>query len=81
MAEYAERDAEKLDELGGFYFKHVSAMTGEALHSKSDIAAELAYRDAHIDYLEKKIQSALIAHPNAVPVLLQEAIDRTHLEI
>lgn len=34
------------------YGKHVSAMTGEKLHSKSDIAAELAYRDDQIETLE-----------------------------
>lgn len=33
--------------------KHVSAMTTEALHSKADIAAELAARDARIAELEE----------------------------
>lgn len=43
---YAVRDALKIDEASrGMYGKHVSAMTSEKLHSKSDIAAELAYRD------------------------------------
>lgn len=42
---YAERDIDVLDEIGGFYSRHVSAMTSESLHSKSAIAAELAYRD------------------------------------
>lgn len=46
---YAERDIMALDEAGGYYIRHVSAMTGEKLHSKSDIAAELAYRDMLID--------------------------------
>ena len=32
--------------------RHVSAMTGEALHSKSAIAAELAHRDREIDRLQ-----------------------------
>ncbi len=45
---YAERDIELLDDLGGYYFRHVCAMTGEGLHSKSDIAAELGYRDAQL---------------------------------
>jgi len=44
---YAERDIMNLDT----YSDHVSAMTGEKLHSKSDIAAELAYRDAEIKRL------------------------------
>lgn len=43
--QYAERDIESLDEAGEFYSRHVSAMTGEGLHTKSSIAAELAYRD------------------------------------
>lgn len=48
---YAERDIERLDEMGGYYFKHVSAMTSEDLHSKREIAAELGWRDAVIDIL------------------------------
>lgn len=38
--------------LGKFYTDHVSAMTREGLHEKSDIAAELAYRDQRIAALE-----------------------------
>jgi len=38
------RDIEELDT----YADHVHAMTGEKLHGKSDIAAELAFRDARI---------------------------------
>ncbi len=37
------------------YGKHVSAMTGEQLHSKSDIAAELAYRDDLIEKLQHEV--------------------------
>lgn len=40
-----------LDRAGGYYSKHVSAMTGEALHTKSDIAEQLASRDMRIDAL------------------------------
>jgi hypothetical protein len=39
--------------LGGYYQRHVSAMTVEGLHEKSDIAAELAFRDWQIDELKK----------------------------
>lgn len=42
---YAERDIMHLDSVGNYYTKHVVAMTKEGLHSKSDIAAELAWRD------------------------------------
>ena len=45
---YAERDLEK---LGKYYLRHLNAMTREGLHSKSDIAAELAMRDMIIDEL------------------------------
>lgn len=43
---YAGRD---IRALGSYYMRHVCAMTAEDLHSKSDIAAELAWRDALID--------------------------------
>jgi hypothetical protein len=42
---YAKRD---LPSLEPHYSAHVAAMTAEGLHSKSDIAAELAYRDKFI---------------------------------
>lgn len=52
---YAERDAMELDQIGGHYFKHVMAMTAESLHSKSDIAAELGWRDCKIQQLEQQL--------------------------
>ena len=52
MTEYAERDIDS-SELAPHYSKHVMAMTAEGLHSKSDIAAELAWRDARIAQLEQ----------------------------
>jgi hypothetical protein len=54
--QYAERDASALDEDGGYYIRHVSAMTKEGLHSKSDIAAELAFRDKQIDELLEALE-------------------------
>lgn len=54
MSEYKERDAMQLDEAGNYYGKHVVAMTSESLHSKSDIAAELGYRDMVIDIITKQ---------------------------
>ena len=47
---YYQRD---LENLGESYLRHVWAMTEEGLHSKSDIAAELAFRDLEIDKLKK----------------------------
>ncbi|NWC63695.1 hypothetical protein [Cedecea sp. P7760] len=52
---YAERDLMALDEAGGHYCRHVSAMTGEGLHSKSDIAAELGWRDMQIAELQRQL--------------------------
>jgi hypothetical protein len=45
---YAKRD---LEELGKHYLNHLDAMTSEQLHSKSDLAAELAARDGIIEEL------------------------------
>ena len=53
---YNERDIMALDEAGGFYCQHISAMTSEQLHSKSDIAAELGYRDMIINDLSVALQ-------------------------
>jgi ATP-dependent protease HslVU (ClpYQ) peptidase subunit len=50
--QYAKRDHMA---LGDLYVRHVSAMTGEGLHSKSAIAAELAWRDAEIERLRKAL--------------------------
>ena len=52
MSEYAERD---IIEQGDYYSRHTSAMTVEGLHSKSDIAAELAHRDIQIDALRARV--------------------------
>jgi hypothetical protein len=41
--------AHNLHTLEPYYSLHVSAMTTEALHSKSDIAAELAWRDRQLE--------------------------------
>ena len=49
---YAERD---ILEQGKHYSQHTSAMTSEGLHSKSDIAAELAHRDIEIERLQARV--------------------------
>lgn len=48
---YEEREIDELDT----YIDHVSAMTTEGLHSKSAIAAELAFRDEEINKLKRKM--------------------------
>ena len=57
MSEYSERDCFALDKAGSFYCKHVMAMTAEKLHSKSDIAAELGYRDFVIATLTEQVRA------------------------
>lgn len=58
--QYAERDIESLDEAGGFYSRHISSMTGEGLHTKSSVAAELGHRDMVISELLEALRGLLI---------------------
>jgi len=53
MSEDVKHYAERAIEDQKYYGDHVSAMTSEGLHSKSDIAAELAHRDELIEKLER----------------------------
>lgn len=53
---YAERDIMALDDAGGYYMRHVMAMTGEDLHGKGAIAAELGHRDMQSDMLLSALQ-------------------------
>lgn len=62
---YAERDIEALDEIGSFYYQHISAMTAESLHSKSAIAAELGYRDMLITELVVAMQQIIECYDSA----------------
>ena len=56
MKHYAKRSPMELDLAGGHYERHVSAMTSEGLHEKSDIAAELAWRDLENDRLRREVK-------------------------
>lgn len=68
MKHYAERDTEA---LGSTYIQHVESMTAEKLHSKSAIAAELAFRDELIS----KLKLAILCHENTLSLCGQfEAI-------
>lgn len=42
-----------------WFSKHMMAMTAEGLHSKAEIAVELARRDALIEDLERRLEEAL----------------------
>lgn len=59
--QYAQRDIESLDG----YMTHVMAMTAEQLNSKSNIAAELAWRDMQIAELQQKLD-AVAAEVNGI---------------
>lgn len=85
VKQYVDRDIMDLDDKGGYYFRHVDAMTRESLHSKSDIAAELGHRDMLIDtYRElcgeliKDIDYAILAINNGFgsTQLLRDAITK-----
>lgn len=65
-AQYALRNPIDLDRAGGYYVRHVCAMTREGLHLKSKIAAELAWRDMEIDRLK--------AERTVAPVVLPEPV-------
>lgn len=71
--QYAERDAMALDDDGSYYIRHVCAMTKEYLHSKADIAAELAYRDMIIDRQKKRINQ-LLEQRNSTGVAIDNAM-------
>ena len=64
MNQYAERNARQLDKAGGYYIRHIQAMTKENLDRKSDIAAELGYRDMIIDQLRKQVDNDLVNSMN-----------------
>jgi len=71
--QYAKRDHLA---LGEHYLRHVSAMTGEGLHAKSDIAAELAWRDAEIERLRSALRNLLVMLPSelSAPDVVESAI-------
>ena len=52
--------------LEPYYSAHVSAMTSEGLHSKADIAAELAFRDKELAALRLTLE-ALSEHDPSWP--------------
>jgi|1_EtaG_2_1085319.scaffolds.fasta_scaffold275152_1 hypothetical protein len=49
-------DIGQVNKASEIYSKHIHAMTSELLHSKSDIAAELAWRDYRIAALKEQLE-------------------------
>jgi len=64
---YAHRNILK---QGQHYCDHVSAMTGEHLYDKSDIAAELAHRDIVIENITKRLPCT----HDGVPILWGDTV-------
>ena len=62
-------------ELQPWFSQHMEAMTAENLHSKGEIAMELAWRDKQIDKLNKSIDGLLVSLD-----VQQAEIDRLMLE-
>lgn len=75
MSEYAHRPRK---EIMAHYAKHVQAMTAEGLHEKSDIAAELAWRDAQIEGLRNAAVDLITQVNNVVETdeVSTEAMER-----
>lgn len=72
MKNYAQRDIENQE----FYIHHVAAMTEEDLHSKSDIAAELAHRDAKIKRLHEALTEVLHSESyQAISEICEEVLE------
>lgn len=63
MPEYKQREFNDRD-WQNHYFKHVNAMTAEGLHSKSDIAAELAFRDSVVERYRAALEQIKLYHEN-----------------
>ena len=57
-----------VEDLGPHYLRHVLAMTSEGLHSKADIAVQLAWRDMEMERLRTIIkESADLFEKSAEP--------------
>lgn len=63
-------------DLEPYYARHVGAMTREDLHSKADIAVQLALRDKEIADLKTQLADA-----RAIQAELAEAYRREHEQI
>lgn len=65
--------------LGQHYLNHIDWMTGWNLHSKSDIAAELAWRDQQIEALRAALAEADAPTPNPWKEVVIEGLVISHI--
>jgi hypothetical protein len=84
---YADRDIMQLDRDGNHYCNHVLSMTREGLHDKSDIAAELAFRDAELervtaerDALRQTLENSYTAEDHERLVAKGQALNSKYIE-
>lgn len=75
VKQYAERDLMAMDFAGDHYCRHISAMTREKLNSKSDIAAELGWRDMQIANLQQQLTATTNSLTNTQEVLKSAGIE------
>lgn len=61
------------EKWGGYYCRHVGALTEEDMHSKAEIAAELAHRDLQIDNLRAELEECKNALASCIEALTWEA--------
>lgn len=79
---YESRDIMALDKSGNYYCRHVSALTRENLVGKSEIAAELGYRDMIIDQLEMKLKAANDQiSMQSLKEAMQESIEKSNMNL
>jgi hypothetical protein len=60
---YGHYDHMALDQAGGYFIRHMMAMTSEDLRGKAEIAGELGYRDMLIDQLSTVTYNRHNQHP------------------
>ena len=77
---YAER-AVHTAELRGHFVRHIDHMTRESLHYKSDITAELAFRDAEIDRLRNQVNTLTDALAGMIGASTKEELDAMEIGV
>ncbi len=81
MSLYPKQNSEALGEM---YIRHVEAMTAEKLHEKSDIAAQLAWRDKALhesNRMMKALDAILDMHEDAMFICGSDDEDKTNAAI
>lgn len=75
--QYGQRDPIALEKAGGYFTRHMQAMTAEGLFDKSAIAEELAWRDMQIDRLRAVLAEVVPAFSMTTPQSGGDAFEAT----